>query len=381
MKLPIPYGCQEILPEDQAAVQEALAQDLITQGSFLKRFEADFSAYLNTAHSIAVANGTAALHLSAMALGWEKGQTVICSPLTFVASVNCVLYTGASVDFVDIDPETGLMNLQLLKEKLENSPTGTYQGVIPVDYAGLPIQMDEVAELARTHKLNILEDSCHAPGGFYVDRDGVKQHCGNGAYADAAIFSFHPVKHLTTGEGGMITTRNQALADKIKQLRVHGIHKSPEPPEGGWYYEMQELGYNYRLNELQAALGYSQLKRAAANLTLRKQKAHIYDEALSDLPIKLPNTAEGHAYHLYVIRTEKRKELYDYLRSQQILAQVHYIPVHYQPYYQNLGWKKGDFPHAEAFYDQCLSIPLYPHLGEDQQAYVIEKIRTFFKGS
>lgn len=381
MKLPIPYSCQEILPEDQAAVQEALEQDLITQGFFLKRFEAAFSAYLHASHSIAVANGTAALHLSALALGWEKGHTVICSPLTFVASVNCVLYTGASVDFVDIDPETGLMDLQLLREKLENSPEGTYKGVIPVDYAGLPIQMDEVAELARTHKLKILEDSCHAPGGFYIDAEGVKQHCGNGAYADAAIFSFHPVKHLTTGEGGMITTRNQALADKIKQLRVHGIHKSHEPAEGGWYYEMQELGYNYRLNELQAALGYSQLKRAAANLALRKQKARMYDEALADLPLKLPTTAEGHAYHLYVIRTDRRKELYDYLRSQQIFSQVHYIPVHYQPYYQQMGWKKGDFPHAEAFYDQCLSIPLYPHLGEDQQAYVIEKIRTFFKGS
>lgn len=381
MKLPIPYGCQEILPEDQAAVQEALAQNLITQGSFLKRFEAAFSAYLNASHSIAVANGTAALHLSALALGWEKDHKILCSPLTFVASVNCVLYTGASVDFVGIDPETGLMDLQLLREKLENAPKGTYQGVIPVDYAGLPIQMDQVAELARTHKLSILEDSCHAPGGFYTDGDGVKQHCGNGAYADAAIFSFHPVKHLTTGEGGMITTRDQALADKIKQLRIHGIHKSPQPAEGGWYYEMQELGYNYRLNELQAALGYSQLKRAANNLKLRKQKARIYDEALADLPIKLPTTTEGHAYHLYVIRTEKRKELYDYLRTQQILAQVHYIPVHYQPYYQQMGWKKGDFPHAEAFYDECLSIPLYPHLGEDQQAYVIEKIRTFFKGS
>ncbi|MEM6767385.1 MAG: UDP-4-amino-4,6-dideoxy-N-acetyl-beta-L-altrosamine transaminase [Bacteroidota bacterium] len=379
MKLPIPYGCQDITAEDIQTVTQAIGQELITQGAFLPKLEAAFSSYLQASYGVAVANGTAALHLSALALGWEKGSKVICSPLTFVASANCILYAGAQVDFVDIDPDTGLMDLALLEKKLTQSPRGTYQGIVPVDYAGHPIRMDKVAQLAKAYDLKVLEDSCHAPGGFFQDSDEHVHPCGSGAYADLAIFSFHPVKHITTAEGGMVTTRNPKLAEKIKTLRNHGIIKEPNSSVGGWYYEMQELGFNYRMSELQAALGYSQVQRAKANLSLRKQKAQTYDQQLADLPIQLPEPVAGHAYHLYVIRTDRRRALYDYLHAHQILVQVHYIPVHLQPYYQQMGWKKGDFPQAESFYEQCLSLPLFPQLTEAQQAYVVDKIKAFFR--
>jgi dTDP-4-amino-4,6-dideoxygalactose transaminase len=243
------------------------------------------------------------------------------------------------------------------------------------------VDMERVADLAKAYGCRILEDSCHAPGGYFIDHQGNKSLCGSGAYADAAIFSFHPVKHIACGEGGMVTTAHESLYKHLLRLRTHGITREPDllhENPGGWYYEMQELGFNYRLSDIQAALGRSQLQRLGQGIALREQQARRYTQALAELPIGLPPHAPGHAWHIYVIRTERRAELYNYLHSQQIRVQVHYIPVHYQPYYQQLGWKKGDFPRAERFYDQCLSLPLYVGLEEEEQTYVIDKVRKFF---
>jgi UDP-4-amino-4,6-dideoxy-N-acetyl-beta-L-altrosamine transaminase len=380
---PIPYGLHEITEADKAAVLEVLGSDFLTQGPAVKAFEDDFAKYVDSTEAVAVANGTAALHLCVLALGLKPEQRVITSPITFAASANCVRYVGGEPDFVDIDPETYLLDIGLVRKKLESAPRGTYAGIIPVDYAGYPVDLEAFRQLADEFGLWLLEDSCHAPGAWFTDSYGTQSRAGSGQYADLAIFSFHPVKHIASGEGGMVTTRNAALADRIRLLRTHGITRDPallHENHGGWYHEMQELGYNYRLPDLLAALGQSQLQRAEANLAKRIAIAHRYDEALSDLPLALPKrvAAIEHAFHLYVVQTEQRKALYDYLRTKQIFTQVHYLPTHLHPYYQTRGWKSGDCPHSEAFYARCLSLPMYPSLTEAQQTYVIAHIRAFF---
>ncbi|MEO0898192.1 MAG: UDP-4-amino-4,6-dideoxy-N-acetyl-beta-L-altrosamine transaminase [Bacteroidota bacterium] len=379
-KLPISYGRQDINEADIQAVVNTLKADYLTGGPRIGEFEKKFADYIGAPYAVACSSGTAALHLCTLALGVKKGDKVITTPNTFVASANCVLYQGGEIDLVDIDPATKLMDLNALEKKLASSPKGTYQGIIPVDFAGHPIKMDQVRALADQHGCWVIEDSCHAPGGYYTDANGQVQQCGNGHFADLAIFSFHPVKHIATGEGGMVTTSRKELYDKMIQLRSHGITRDRsllQEDHGGWYYEMQSLGYNYRLSDIAASLGISQLEREAQRVARRREIAATYDLELKDLPIDLPQNIEGHAYHLYVIETEKRDELYSYLRSQQIYPQIHYIPIHYQPYYKKLGWRKGDLSHAEAYYDRCLSIPLFPTLESDQLAYVVEKIRTF----
>lgn len=380
---PIPYGRQEITEADLQAVREALQHDFLTQGPAIAKFEQEFAAYVHAPYAQAVSNGTAALHLCTLALGVGPGTRVLCTPITFAASSNCVLYCGGTVDFVDVDPQTGLMDLDLLEEKLAANPAGTYAGVIPVHLAGNLVDMGRVKALATKYNLWVIEDACHAPGATLRNPDGTAEFAGSGRYADLAIFSFHPVKHIATGEGGAITTAREDLYHKIEKLRTHGITKKPELMEenhGGWYYEMQELGYNYRITDFQCALGSSQLARADQNLRRRREIAALYDREFASLPIQVVQTTPGtvHGYHLYVILTDRRKELYDYLRTQQIFPQVHYIPVHTLPYYRRLGWKKGDFPRAEQYYSRCLSLPMYHSLTQDQQAYVIEKIKAFF---
>ena len=382
MRKPIPYGRQNITEEDIKVVVEALQHDFLTQGPKISEFEDAFSEYIGCKYSVALANGTAALHLAALALGVNETSTVLTTPITFAASANCIKYCGGNIELVDVDPETGLMSISALKTKLQRNPKGTYQGVIPVDLCGYPVDMEEVRILADEYDLWILEDSCHAPGGFFTDSKGIKQNCGNGNYANAAIFSFHPVKHIASGEGGMITTNDKDLYDKLLILRTHGITKNQDLMEenhGGWYYEMQMLGYNYRLTDFQAALGISQLKRAEANLDRRRAIARRYDEELKDLDVIIPKEKFGHAYHLYVIKGKDRKGLYDFLRSKQIYAQVHYIPIHFLPYYKNQGLKKGDYPNAESYYEQCLSLPMYPTLTDEEQGYVIERVLEFEK--
>jgi UDP-4-amino-4,6-dideoxy-N-acetyl-beta-L-altrosamine transaminase len=400
---PISYGRQEITDADIAVVVSVLKSDFLTQGPSVQQFEEAFAKYIGVRYAVAVSNGTAALHLAAMALNVKSGQKIITTPITFAASANCIRYCGGDVHFVDIDPESYLIDLDKLEYLLKSSSKGTFAGIVPVDFAGYPVNLEKLKNLANQYGLWILEDACHAPGGFFTDSKNNKQLCGNGNFADLAIFSFHPVKHIATGEGGMITTNSKELYDRLMILRTHGITKNTDlfvnpvsiangsslNPEikiapiskdyPAWYYEMIELGYNYRLTDIQAALGISQLQRADIGLARRQEIAKRYNEAFQKLDIMLPNVENNvlHAYHLYVVQTNKRLELFNYLRSKNIFAQVHYEPVHLQPYYIKQGWKTGNFPVAEKYYSRCLSLPMYPSLTDEQQNYIIETITNF----
>lgn len=379
----IPYGRQNITEEDIQAVVETLKSDYLTQGPKIADFEKAFAQYIGAKYAIAVANGTAALHLCTLALGVKEGDKVITTPITFAASANCVRYAGGEVIFADIDPETYLLNINEVEKHLKISPKGTYKGIIPVDFAGRAVDLEAYRKLADKYGCWIIEDACHAPGGYFVDSKYNKQQCGNSRFANLAIFSFHPVKHIACGEGGMITTNDEKLYQKIILLRTHGITKDPNlliKNHGLWYYEMQELGFNYRLTDFQAALGLSQLNRANEGLIRRRKIAEDYNNAFADKTFIKGQSGfvEGHGYHLYVIEVENRKGLYDYLRENNIFAQVHYIPVHLMPYYMQFGWKDGDMPVAEKYYKNCLSLPMYPSLSDDEQNYVIEKVLEYY---
>jgi UDP-4-amino-4,6-dideoxy-N-acetyl-beta-L-altrosamine transaminase len=388
MNQPIPYGRQHITEADIAAVTDVLRGPYLTQGPHIAQFETAFAEYVGSQYAIAVANGTAALHLCCLALGVTTGTRVITSPITFSASANCVRYCGGEVHFADIDPETALLDVDAVRALLAKHPEGYFAGIIPVDFAGYPVDMAAFRALADEHGLWLLEDSCHAPGASFTDATGTVHRCGDSSLADLAIFSFHPVKHIAAGEGGMITTNDENLYKHLLRLRTHGITNKPgdftdlysgEPERGGWYMQMQELGYNYRLTDFQAALGNSQLQRADEMLAQRQALAKRYDEAFtgSNATIIVPPAGVGHAYHLYIIQVVDRKGLYDFLRTRNIMAQVHYIPVHLMPYYRELGWKPGDFPNAEHYYAQCLSLPLFPTLTQDEQDYVIDSVNEF----
>lgn len=379
----IPYGRQNITEEDLLAVRETLLSDFLTQGPKIKEFEEGFARYIGCKYAVAVSNGTAALHLATMALGVKEGDKVITTPITFAASANCVRYCDGEVVFSDIDPETYLLDVQKVRELLEASPKGTYKGIIPVDFAGRANNLEEFRKLADEYGLWIIEDACHSPGGYFIDSQGKKQNCGNGEFADLAVFSFHPVKHIAAGEGGMITTNNKDLYDHILNLRTHGIQQNPDlkvENHGVWYYEMQELGYNYRLTDMQAALAISQLSRADEGITKRIEIATAYEKAFAGKSyIKgQSGVVEGHAYHLYVIEIPNRGGLIEYLREQNIFAQVHYIPVHLMPYYSQFGWKEGDMAQSERYYTQCLSLPMYPTLTNEEQHFVIDSINQFY---
>jgi UDP-4-amino-4,6-dideoxy-N-acetyl-beta-L-altrosamine transaminase len=380
----IPYGKQNITEDDIKAVVSALQADFLTQGPAIATFENAFANYIGSKFAVAVSNGTAALHLCAMALNTNETSRVITSPITFAASANCVKYCGGEISFVDIDPETAVMDIHKLRALLQASPPGFYSGIIPVDFAGYPVNTEEVRQVADEFRLWMIEDACHAPGGYFLDSHQKTQQSGNGQFADLAIFSFHPVKHIACGEGGMITTNNEALYNRLLKLRTHGITKDPAlmtDNHGGWYYEMHELGYNYRLTDFQAALGLSQLTRAEQGLKRRRAIAAYYDAAfygLDNIQTLRKPANDGHAYHLYVILVEDRKGLYDFLRTKGIFAQVHYIPVHLLPYYQTLGYKKGDLPMAENYYNRCLSLPMYPTLLPEEQDKVIETIFQYY---
>ncbi|HSZ73154.1 MAG TPA: UDP-4-amino-4,6-dideoxy-N-acetyl-beta-L-altrosamine transaminase [Cytophagaceae bacterium] len=377
----IPYGRHDISQEDIDAVVQVLRSDFLTQGPSVAEFEKQFAAYIGCEYAVAVSNGTAALHLCALALGVKEGDKVITTPLTFAASANCIRYCGGEVLFADIDPDTLLLDIQQVKKILTAHPKGSIKGMIPVDFAGSPVNLEEYRKLADEYGMWIIEDACHAPGGYFTDTKKIKQHCGNGVYGELAIFSFHPVKHIATGEGGMITTNNEALYKKLLLLRTHGITKDAAlliENHGGWYYEMQELGYNYRLSDMQAALGISQLKRADEGLEKRKEIAQRYEAAFSGMDkITIRPFMQQHAYHLYIIEVEDRLGLYNYLKSKNIFAQVHYIPVHTMPYYKELGYHTGDLPQVENYYKHCLSIPMYPSLQQEEQEHVIHAIKEF----
>ena len=375
----IPYGRQHITQEDIDAVTKTLTSDFLTQGPKVQEFEEKFARYVNAAYAVAVANGTAALHLCTLALGVNEKSKVISTPITFAASSNCVRYCGGTVEFVDVDPTTILLDINKVKKLLESSPKGTYDGIVAVDFGGYPLDLESFRKLADEYNLWIIEDACHAPGGYFTDSQGKKQLCGNGTFADLAIFSFHPVKHIACGEGGMITTNDKKLYEKLLLLRTHGITKNPaqlKENHGGWYYEMVDLGFNYRLTDMQCALGISQLARADAGLQKRQTIAQKYDQAFhgSAAQIIVPPSGISHAYHLYIVQVKNRKALYDALREKGIFAQVHYAPVHTMPYYQQLGYKKGSMPVAESYYEKCLSLPMYPTLTDQEQDFVIKSV-------
>lgn len=392
----IPYGKQNITQEDIEAVSKTLVSNFLTQGPEIEKFEELFAEYVGSKYAISVSNGTAALHLSAMALNVKKGDKVITTPITFAASANCIRYCGGEIVFSDIDPDTFLLDITKVRELLEKSPKGTYQGIIPVDLAGRAVDLEAFRALADEYGLWIIEDACHAPGGYFIDSKETKQNCGNSQFADLAIFSFHPVKHIACGEGGMITTNNKTLYKKLLKLRTHGITRdvslfqnSIEFASGGasteeyplWYMEMQDLGFNYRLTDFQASLGISQLERANLGLERRKEIAAKYYRAFQNLDVikNQSGVIPGHAYHLYIIEVQDRLNLYNYLRTCKIFTQIHYIPCHLMPYYRGLGWKEGDMPIAEEYYKNCLSLPMYPTLTDQEQDYVIEKISDYFK--
>ena len=383
LKLPISYGRQYISEEDIAAVVETLKSDYLTCGPKIPEFEKVFAEYVNAKYTVAVCNATAALHIAAMALGVKEGDNVICTPMTFAASANCIRFCGGNVKFVDINPQTYLLDIDKLKETLAASPKGTYKGMVLVDFAGYPHNMEEYRKVADEYGMWILEDACHAPGAYFTDSEGEKVYAGCGKYSDITVFSFHPVKHITTGEGGMACTQNKDLYEKMALYRTHGITHDADKlqrQDGLWYYEMQELGYNYRITDIQAALGTSQMKRARKNVEIRRDLVRKYNEAFKDIPgIKTPYEASDvyHAYHLYIIQVEDRLGLYNFLRENKIYAQVLYYPLNLMPYYKQFGNKEGDLPVVEEYYKHCLALPMFPTLTDEQQEYVISKVKEF----
>jgi UDP-4-amino-4,6-dideoxy-N-acetyl-beta-L-altrosamine transaminase len=375
----IPYGKQNIDQNDIDAVVKVLKADFLTQGPKVNEFEDKFAAYVGAKYAVAVNNATSGLHLSVLSLGLEKGDRVITTPITFAASANCIRYAGGEAWFADIDKDTYLLSLDSTRKLIESKPNGFFKGIIPVDFAGLPVDLEDFKVLAKKHNLWLIEDACHAPGGSFIDSSGIQQKCGNGNYADVSVFSFHPVKHIACGEGGMVTTNSEKIYKKLTSLRSHGITKdNMSENHGEWFYEMQALGFNYRLTDIQCALGITQLAKNDKGVARRNEIAKKYKEAFKG-KIKFQSLPKGsyNAHHLFVIEVEKRKELYDYLRAFKIYTQVHYIPVHTLPYYQEIGYDEADLSNSEKYYSRCLSLPMYPSLTKEEQEFVIEKILSF----
>ncbi|QUM71310.1 UDP-4-amino-4,6-dideoxy-N-acetyl-beta-L-altrosamine transaminase [Sphingopyxis granuli] len=375
---PIPYSRQEISDADIAAVVEVLKAPFLTQGPAVERFEADFAALHKGRHAVAVCNATAALHLACLALRVGPGDLVWTSPISFVASANCALYCGADIGFVDIDPVTRNMSVPALAARLEEAEKAGRlpKVVVPVDFSGLPCDLEEMRALADRYGFKIVSDSSHAVGATYRGEL-------IGRYADISVFSFHPVKIVTTGEGGLCLTDDAALADRLRLLRSHGITRDAAAMqganEGAWYYEQIDLGFNYRITDIQAALGSSQLTDLDDKFRRRDAAARRYDDLLATLPVKLPARLNDRqsAHHLYVVEVENglsRKAVFDALRADGILVNVHYIPIHLQPYYRALGFAPGDFPASEAFYEGAVTLPLFPSLSEAQQDHVAERL-------
>jgi UDP-4-amino-4,6-dideoxy-N-acetyl-beta-L-altrosamine transaminase len=377
----IPYGRQSIDEADVTAVAEVLRSDWLTQGPAVERFEREVAQYCGAAHGCAVANATAALHLACLALGLGPGQRLWTSPNTFLASANCGRYCGAEVDFVDIDPRTYNLSAERLEEKLTTAARWNRrpQVLVTVDFAGQPCEVDRIAALCRDHGVRIIEDASHSVGATWQG-----ERVGSGRWADITVFSFHPVKIFTTGEGGMALTNDAELHRRLAMLRSHGMVRDAQhlerSGEGAWYYEQQALGFNYRMTDIQAALGSSQLRRIEGFLAARRRLARRYDELLVGLPIQRPwqSAQANSAFHLYPIQVEPaiRRRVFDGLRRRGIGVQVHYIPVHLQPYYRALGSRPGDFPAAERYYAGAVSLPMYASLTDRQQDEVVAALRA-----
>ena len=378
----IPYGRQNIDQNDIDAVVTALQSDYLTQGPKVKYFEIKFAEYVGANYAVAVNNATSGLHLSILALNLSKGDRVITTPITFAATANCVRYAGGKVWFADIDPNTYLLDINSVQELIESKPKGFFKGIMPVDFAGLPVNMEEFRALADMHDLWIIEDACHAPGGYFIDSKSEKNFCGNGNYSDIGVFSFHPVKHIACGEGGMLTTNSKELYEKLMLFRTHGITKdNMEENHGNWYYEMIALGFNYRLTDFQSALGITQLAKNEKGVARRNEISSTYKKAFEG-KIKFQDLSPGtyNAHHLFIIEVEHRKELYDYLHENGILAQIHYVPVHTLPYYKKIGYTEADLSNAENYYSKCISLPMFPTLTNEEQSFVIDNVLKFIDG-
>lgn len=376
----IPYGRQSISEEDIQAVVDVLRSDWLTQGPAVERFERAVADYCGARYAVAVANGTAALHLAALAAGFGAGDEVITSPITFVASANCILYAGATPVFADIDARSYCIDPAQIRARL----TDRTRGLIPVHFTGQPCDMGAIKELAEAHRLIVIEDAAHAIGATY-DVAGQTYKVGSCAHSDMTIFSFHPVKHLTTGEGGMITTNDPELYEKLCLLRTHGITKDPgrlTRNDGPWYYEQQQLGFNYRITDMQCALGLSQLKRLEDFVARRRLIAGSYTRAFSACPeLIVPAQRPGahSSWHLYMLglRSLPRRDVFEALRASGLGVNVHYIPVHLQPYYQErFGSKQGDYPQAEAYYRGAITLPLFPAMTDEELQQVIDTVLT-----
>ena len=379
----IPYGRQDITQADIDAVVAVLQSDYLTQGPMVPKFEQAVASHCGAKHALAVNSATSALHIACMALGVGPGDWLWTSPVTFVASANCALYCGAQVDFVDIDPRTYNLCPQALAAKLELAERAGKlpKVVVPVHLCGQPCDMQAIHALAQRYGFKIIEDASHAIGGRYQD-----QPIGNSQYSDITVFSFHPVKIITTAEGGMCMTNDDALANKMALARSHGITRDPaqmtHATDGPWYYQQIALGYNYRMTELQGALGVSQMERLDAFVTRRHQLARRYDALLAALPVTTPwqHPDSYSGLHLYPIRlqlgniTQSHLQVFESLRAQGIGVNLHYIPVHTQPYYAQMGFKPEDYPESQAYYREAISLPMYQNLTDEQQDYVIEAL-------
>ncbi|MGB6241435.1 MAG: UDP-4-amino-4,6-dideoxy-N-acetyl-beta-L-altrosamine transaminase [Castellaniella sp.] len=386
----IPYGRQDITPADIAAVLEVLQSDFLTQGPKVPAFEQAVAEKVGAQHAVAVNSATSALHIACLALGLGPGDWLWTTPITFVASANCGLYCGARVDFVEIDPRTYNLCPVALECKLQRAAR---EGRLPkvlvaVHLCGQPCDMAAIHALAKHYGFKVIEDASHAIGGKYCD-----EFIGNCRYSDVTVFSFHPVKIITTAEGGMALTNDEKLASRMALYRSHGITRDPDlmthEPDGPWYYQQTELGYNYRMTDLQAALGVSQMERLDQYVARRHQLARRYDTLLADLPVTTPwQHADSYSgLHLYVIRLKlgriapiTHRQVFESLRAQGIGVNLHYIPVHTQPYYQAMGFKTGDFPEAERYYAEAISLPMFQSLSELQQETVVDALKRGLHG-
>ena len=381
----IPYGRQNIFESDVEAVVRVLRSDFLTQGPVVPAFENAVSEKCHVQYSVAVNSATSALHIACLALGVGHGDTVWTSPNTFVASANCALYCGASVDFIDIDPSTWCLSEEKLRQKLEAHKTAGKQlpkVVIPVHLSGQSCDMKTISELGGKYGFRVIEDATHAIGGSYRN-----EPVGNCRYSDITVFSFHPVKIITAGEGGMALTNNSGLFKQMAMMRTHGITKNSKymtiKSDAPWHYEQLELGFNYRMTDIHAALGLSQMERLDEFVEKRNELAQNYEEALEYLPVKR-QVVPGDTYsarHLYVIRTpqEQHRKLFDILRNEDIGVSLHYTPVHLQPFYRKLGFQEGNFPEAESHGKEAISLPLYPELTDDKQNRVIATLKKFIE--
>lgn len=381
MDFKIPYGRQSIDEKDIEAVVNTLKGDFLTQGPKIQEFEKKFAESVNAKYAVAVSNATAGLHIGVKVLNNSSSLRVITSPNTFAASANCVRYNSGEVWLSDICPDSFLMDIEKLEELILSKPKGFFNGIIPVNFAGLSVDMEQFNNLAKRHNLWIIEDAAHSPGAYFIDTEGNKVFSGSCVYNDISVFSFHPVKHIACGEGGMITTNSEEMYEKLLLYRSHGITKSnmSENP-GNWYYEMQDLGFNYRLTDMQAALGITQLsKNNEFGLMQRNKIANKYKRELKGLFKfqEFKNKKFFNAYHLFVILSKNRKELYEYLRENGVYAQIHYIPVHKLPYYSGIGYNEANLENCDHYYEHCISLPMFPSLSEKEQDYVIECLKSF----